>query len=53
LIGGMVEYSKLHDWQPYPTTFLVLGIGISLTGVFLCGVGSPLAIQNFLYLLRT
>ncbi len=34
LVGGMVEYSKSADWPPYPTTFLVLSIGMAAAGIF-------------------
>ena len=33
LIGGMVEVSKSANLPAYPTTFLVLGVGITLTGI--------------------
>jgi MFS family permease len=33
LIGGLVEYSKVAGWPPYPTTFSVLGAGIVFAGV--------------------
>jgi MFS family permease len=33
LIGGMVEVSKRADLPAYPTTFLVLGLGVTLTGI--------------------
>ncbi|MEX2115237.1 MAG: hypothetical protein WD845_18740, partial [Pirellulales bacterium] len=33
LIGGVVEASKSTRLAPYPTTFVVLAIGVTLTGV--------------------
>ncbi|MBI3837952.1 MAG: MFS transporter [Planctomycetia bacterium] len=33
LIGGLVQYSKTSHLPPYPTTFLVLGIGATAAGV--------------------
>jgi MFS family permease len=33
LVGGLVETSKSANLPAYPTTFLVLGIGVTMTGV--------------------
>ena len=34
LIGAMVEYSKSSGLPPYPTTFFVLSIGVTLMGLY-------------------
>ena len=34
MVGRMVEYSKSSQIPPYSTTFLVLAIGVMLSGVF-------------------
>jgi MFS family permease len=34
LVGGLVDYSKRVGLAPYPTTFLVLGVIVTLAGVF-------------------
>lgn len=33
LVGRMVEFSKSVGWPPYSTTFVVLAIGVTLSGV--------------------
>jgi MFS family permease len=33
LIGGLVEGSKLANLPPYPSTFLALGMGMTLVGL--------------------
>ncbi len=39
LVGGLVEYSQNFGLPGYPTTFLVLSAGITLTGVFYAASG--------------
>ena len=39
LVGGLVEYSQNFGLSGYPTTFLVLSVGMTLTGVLYAASG--------------